>query len=245
MADAGEPGTGGTAGGGTSGAGGSAGSGGAGTGGAGTGGGGTGGGGTGGTAGSGGAGTGGTAGSGGGGLDDCATGCVRLAMDAFETVDEKAHYVISFSAATDLTGRTIAYKVYKEAGGNGEFRGYIQQGGPNFQFSVIGGVALSTLTAGWQTVTLSVANEMGDANPASILRIGIEVIGVGGAPWAPAVIYVDSVTVTAAVTGSPWNFDMASSVAAPGNTDRANQIWLNNGASDTTVSGAALDWFTP
>jgi hypothetical protein len=236
MADGGQAGDG-EGGGGTGGTGGDGGTGGGGTGAAGSGAAGSAG------AGSGGAGSGGTGGAGGAG--PCATtGCARLSMDAFTTIDQKAHYVVSFANTVNLTGATVSYRIYKQAGTNGEFRGYLQNGGPNFEFSLLGGQALSSLT-GWTTVTFDAADEQGNVNLTSVKRIGIEVIGAPAGPWEDTVIYVDSITVTPPAGTSPWQFATEDTVHETGGTvdQAAGVIWFNNGSTDTTVANAELAWF--
>jgi hypothetical protein len=238
--DAGEPGAG-EGGSSMSGSGGDGGTAGGGSGGAGSGGGGTGGAGTGG-AGTGGAGTG---GGGVGGVGPCAaTGCARLSMDAFANADQKAHYAVSFANPVNLSGTTVSYRIFKQAGTNGEFRGYLQNGAPNFEFSVVGGQPLSDLS-GWQTVTVNTADEVGNVNLTSVKRVGIEVIGAPAGPWAATVIYVDSIVLTPAAGTSPFEFATTDTVYTTGvNADQgAGIIWLNNATTDTTVANAALAWF--
>jgi hypothetical protein len=233
--DAGEGGAG-EGGSGVSGSGGDGGTAGGGSGGAGSGGGGTGG------AGTGGAGTG---GGGVGGDEPCAaTGCARLSMDAFANVDQKAHYAVSFASPVNLTGATVSYRIFKQAGTNGQFRGYLQNGAPNFEFSVVGDQLLSELS-GWQTVTVNTADEVGNVNLTSVKRLGIEVIGAPAGPWAATVIYLDSIVITPAAGTSPFEFATTDTVYPTGvNADQGpGIIWFNNATTDTTVANAALAWF--
>lgn len=239
--DAGEAGMSGTAGdagtAGIAGTSGDAGTSGGGTGGAGAGGGGTGG------AGTGGAGTGG-GGTGGGG-DPCAeTGCGRLQVGVFTGPNQQAHFVLSLSATTDLTNAAISYKIFKQQGSGGQFRAYVQNGNADtFKISYLGTRSLNSLSA-WETLTWNVADGTGDAIPARILRIGIEIISTSAGPYAAMNIYLDSIVVTGVSVG-PWEFpDSASVFTTPGNTDRANQLWFNNNGSDTTApNGASVAWF--
>jgi hypothetical protein len=166
-------------------------------------------------------------------------------MDAFESTTEKAHYVVSFANTLSLQNTTVTFRIFKQAGGNGVFTGYIQNGPPNFEFSTIGSQSLNTLTD-WQSITFNVNDEMGGATAGSVRRVGIEVAaGTTSGSWAPMVIYVDSITLTPAAGNSPWNFNSSSSVSETGSTtdQTAGVLWLDNGTSDTTVSGATLTWY--
>lgn len=200
-------------------------------------------------AGTGGAATGGvgSGGGGSGGGGEVCSGCARLSVPLAATGD-KAHFTIALPAATDFRTATIAFRVARYAGSGGWFKGYIQEGSPNYLYQDSVETQISSIGTTMQTITFDVATAGTAADKTIISRIGIEISGAGASSWTnPTVIYVDSIVVTGTtLTMSSFTFDTASTVSTtPTSSGPTNVIWLNNYSGDTNVTGAAVGWLGP
>jgi hypothetical protein len=231
-----------------SGATGGAGAGGAGAGGAGAGGAGAGGAGAGGSgaagAGAGGAGAGGVAGSAGG---ETCSGCARLSVPLAASGD-RAHFTLLLPADTDLSAATITFRVAKIAGTGGTFRGYIQEGSPNYASQGATGTTIASMSTGMQDIAWSIASAGTAADKTRIRRIGIEIVGTGGSSWTnPTVLYVDRIVVTgSSLSPATYPFGTASTVhTTPTEQGPTGALYLNSHSGDTTVTGAAISWLGP
>jgi hypothetical protein len=197
-------------------------------------------------AGSGGAGSGGGgAGTGGGG--EVCSGCARLSVPLAASADQ-AHFTIGLPAATDFRAATIAFRVARLAGSGGWFKGYIQEGSPNYRFQANTETTIASIGTSMQTITWDIATAGTTADKSIISRIGIEISGAGATAWTnPTVIYVDSITVTGTtLTTSSFTFGTASTVyTTPTSSGPSDVIWLNDHNTDTTVTGAAISWLGP
>jgi hypothetical protein len=238
-AGAGGGGQGGTGGDGTAGtAGTTAGSGGAGAGGAGAG--------NAGAGGTGGAGAGGTAGTG-GGMGETCTGCARLSVPLTASAN-RAHFTLLLPADTDLSAATVTFRVAKRAGTGGTFKGYIQEGAPDYSLQDGVNTTIASIGTTMQNIVWNIAGAGTAADKTIIRRIGIEIAGTSGSSWTnPTVLYVDSIVVTGAtLTPASYTFDTAASVyTTPVDQGPEGELFLNSYSGDTNVTGAAVSWLGP
>jgi hypothetical protein len=161
---------------------------------------------------------------------------------------DKAHFTIGLTSATDFRTATITFRVARYAGTGGWFKGYIQEGSPNYLYQDSVETPIASIGTSMQTITWDVATAGTTADKSIISRIGIEISGAGASSWTnPTVIYVDSITVTGAtLTISSFPFATSSTVyATPTSSGPNGAIWLNDYSGDTNVTGAAVTWLGP
>lgn len=197
-------------------------------------------------AGNGGAGSGG-GGAGAGGSGEVCSGCARLSVPLAANTD-KAHFTIGLPTATDFRTATIAFRVARYAGTGGWFKGYIQEGSPNYLYQDSVETQIASIGTSLTTITWDVATAGTTADKSIISRIGIEISGAGATSWTnPTVIYVDSITVTGTTLTTPsFPFATSSTVyTTPTSSGPNDLIWLNNYSGDTNVTGAAVSWLGP
>jgi len=176
-----------------------------------------------------------------------ANGCAKLSVPLNESND-RAHFVISLPSAIDLSNATtaiISMRLYVQAGAAGAIFNYVQDSQFHFLGLPPGSRPLLKSLTGWQTITLNVGSQpAGSTTKTDIRRIGIEINAMpDNSGWSnPTVVYVDSITVMSPATS--YTFDMSSTVSTnPSSTDVSGQVlWLHNGSSDTTATGASLGW---
>jgi hypothetical protein len=195
-------------------------------------------------AGAGGAGAGGVAGSAGG---ETCSGCARLSVPLAASGD-RAHFTLLLPADTDLSAATITFRVAKIAGTGGTFRGYIQEGSPNYASQGATGTTIASMSTGMQDIAWSIASAGTAADKTRIRRIGIEIVGTGGSSWTnPTVLYVDRIVVTgSSLSPATYPFGTASTVhTTPTEQGPTGALYLNSHSGDTTVTGAAISWLGP
>jgi hypothetical protein len=196
-------------------------------------------------AGAGGAGAGGMAGT--AGMGTTCPGCARLSVPLTATAN-KAHFTLLLPGATDLSAATITFRVAKLAGTGGTFKGYIQEGSPNYQLQDGVNTTIASIGTGMQNIAWSIASAGTAANKTSIQRIGIEIAGTSGSSWTnPTVLFVDSIVVTgSSLTSGSYTFDTEATVyTTPTEQGPAGRLFLNSYADDTNVTGAAISWLGP
>jgi hypothetical protein len=194
--------------------------------------------------GGGGAGAAGTAGSGGG---ETCSGCARLSVPLAASGD-RAHFALLLPAATDLSAATITFRIANIAGTGGSFKGYIQEGAPDYVSQFSNGTTLASLTSDMQEITWNVASAGTAADKTQIRRIGIEIMGSGGSSWTnPTIVYVDRIVVTgSSLTPASYPFDTTDTVyTTPTGQGPTGALYLNDHPGDTNVTGAALSWLGP
>jgi hypothetical protein len=130
----------------------------------------------------------------------------------------------------------------------GTFKGYIQEGGPNYLLQDGVNTTIASIGTGMQNIVWSIAGAGAAADKTIIERIGIEIAGTSGASWTnPTVLYVDRIDVTgSALSPASYTFDTAATVhTTPTGQGPVGRIYLNNYSGDTNVTGAAISWLGP
>ncbi len=189
----------------------------------------------------------GAGGLGGGGVVEHCSGCARLSVPLAATTDH-VHFAILLPAATDLTSATVTLRLALEAGAGGTISMYVQQGSPDFGWRFSNPIRLGMLGPAMQSIVWNVKDSTGTPDATGIERIGIQVDGAGGSPYAsPSVILVDSIVVTgSSLASGVFDFDSASSVYTTKTASGpVETIWLNNYAVDTNMADAAISWVGP
>jgi hypothetical protein len=205
----------------------------------------------GGTSGSGGdsAGTGGTGagGTGGSGSGETCSGCARLEVPLAAS-GNRAHFTLLLPSDTDMSAATITFRVANVAGTGGNFRGYIQEGAPDYVFQTGNATTIASIGTSMQDIVWSVASAGTAADKTKIRRIGIEISAGSDSSWTnPTVLYVDRITVTGSSPSlASYPFDTDDSVyTTPTGQGPTGDMYLNDDAGDTTVTGAAISWVGP
>jgi hypothetical protein len=174
-------------------------------------------------------------------------GCAKLSVPLTASGD-KAHFVISLTSPADLSGATISMRLYVKAGTGGSIFNYVQDSG-TFHFLGVPAAQRRLLSAssGWSTLSWDVGAEPDSGSTGivktSIKNIGIELNAQPSSAWTnPTIIYVDSITVASPALA--FTFDATASVYTTPTTSSApaQALWLNNGTSDTTATGASVSW---
>lgn len=197
--------------------------------------------------GSGGAGTGGAGTGGTGGMGETCTGCARLSVP-LATSDDRAHFTLLLPSVTDLSAATITFRIAKLAGTGGTFKGYIQEGSPDYSIQDGVSTPIADIDTSMQEIAWSIAGAGNAADKTMIRRIGIEIAGTGGSTFTnPTVLYLDSIVVTgSSLNPASFTFDTSGTVyTTPTGEGPPSQLYLNNYSADTNVTGAALSWLGP
>lgn len=172
-------------------------------------------------------------------------GCARLSVP-LDAAEDQAHYTLTLPGPTDLTQATLTFRVVREAGSGGEFRGYVQQGaGGDFEYALSEGTAISEIGRVPETIVWDLADDGSSFDLTAIERIGIEITASGSTSWTnPTVVLIDRIAVADANPAvSAWTFDAMSSVhTTPVEIYEAGPIWLNSYSADTTATGSEIGW---
>jgi hypothetical protein len=198
-------------------------------------------------AGTGGTGAGGTGGTGGSGSGETCSGCARLEVPLAAS-GNRAHFTLLLPSDTDMSAATITFRVANVAGTGGNFRGYIQEGAPDYVFQTGNATTIASIGTSMQDIVWSVASAGTAADKTKIRRIGIEISAGSSSSWTnPTVFYVDSITITGSSPSlASYPFDTEDSVyTTPTGQGPTGDMYLNDAAGDTTVTGAAISWVGP
>jgi hypothetical protein len=146
-----------------------------------------------------------------GGHESC-PGCARLFVP-FTAANTATFFQINYSPAVDLTGTTVTYRMcYFEGDPAETVQLYVQDGGAQGYASQFTGFiafsAIGSCASGFTTQTLTVM-AAGTFLPSAVVALGVKVGTPASGPTTPAVVYIDSITVTPAPTGvaTPYTFD--------------------------------------
>ena len=169
-------------------------------------------------------------------------GCARLEVP-LKGSNEKANFVVFLPAQANFSNTTLRFRIYKEAGIGGEFKGYVQHQGTDFEQLFGPAQPLATLS-GWQELVWNVGTHSTSFNKTTVQRVGVQVIGWNSTAWSnPTIVYVDSIIADGAGVG-PWNFDSSGSIrTSPMTTADAGVLFINSG--DSPVANTRLGWLGP
>jgi hypothetical protein len=167
------------------------------------------------------------------------TGCAKLEVP-LATSDDKANFVIFLPGQTNFSNAVLRFRVYKEAGIGGEFKGYIQHQDTDFA-QLFGPAQPLASLSGWQEFVWNVAEDTSSFNKTTVQRVGVQVIGWNSTAWSnPTIVYVDSIVAEGAGVG-PWNFDSSGSIrTSPTTNADAGVLFINSG--DSPVANTRLSW---
>jgi hypothetical protein len=167
------------------------------------------------------------------------TGCAKLEVPLADA-NHKANFVVFLPAQTNFSNAVLRFRVYKEAGIGGEFKGYIQHQDTDFE-QLFGPAQPLASLSGWQELVWNVGAHSTSFNKTTVRRVGVQVIGWNSTAWSnPTIVYVDSIVAEGAAVG-PWNFDTPGSIrTSPMTSTDANLLFINSG--DSPVANTRLGW---
>jgi hypothetical protein len=173
-------------------------------------------------------------------LSSCPTGCAKLQVPLSGESD-KANFVLFLGNPINFSSAVLRFRIYKEAGVGGEFKGYIQHSGSDYDQLFGPAHALDELD-GWEELPpWDVGAHATSFNKTNVTRVGVQIIGWNSSEWSnPTIVYLDWMVADNTAT-SQWNFESAGRIlTSPATSANAGTLFINNG--DSPVAGAQLSW---